>query len=99
MSSKLTVEVVRRVAELAALSVSDEEATALCAELGSILRHMESLEAVDVTGVAPMFHPLGLPTPLRADVLVASSDRATFLAAAPESEADAFAVPKVLDGD
>jgi aspartyl-tRNA(Asn)/glutamyl-tRNA(Gln) amidotransferase subunit C len=99
MSSKLTAEVVRRVAELAALAVTDDEAEALCAELGSILAHMESLDAVDVTGVEPMFHPLGLATPLRSDDVLPAQDPQTFLAAAPESEASAFAVPKVLDGD
>jgi aspartyl-tRNA(Asn)/glutamyl-tRNA(Gln) amidotransferase subunit C len=69
------------------------------AELNSILGHMDELNDVDVSGVAPTFHSVVASGPLRADVVLPSLSREELLRAAPAQEADGFAVPKVLDGD
>jgi aspartyl-tRNA(Asn)/glutamyl-tRNA(Gln) amidotransferase subunit C len=97
--ARLTLEQVQHVARLAALSISDDEAVRMCEQLGSILDHMATLDALDVADVEPTFHPLQLSVALRPDVVIASPAREVLLAAAPESELGAFAVPKVLDGD
>jgi aspartyl-tRNA(Asn)/glutamyl-tRNA(Gln) amidotransferase subunit C len=96
--SKITEEQVRHVARLAALRLSDAEATDMCSQLGAILGYMEALSQVDTTGVTPTFHSVAVDTALRPDEVVASGDREQYLSAAPRSEAGAFAVPKVLDG-
>jgi aspartyl-tRNA(Asn)/glutamyl-tRNA(Gln) amidotransferase subunit C len=95
----LTVEDAQRVAKLAALELSDEDAHAMRDQLGAILEHIAALDAVDVTGVEPMFHPFASAAPLRADVAELSGLREAVLASAPRAEASGFAVPKVLDGD
>jgi aspartyl-tRNA(Asn)/glutamyl-tRNA(Gln) amidotransferase subunit C len=97
--ARLSLEQVQHVARLAALSIGDDEANRLADELGSILDHMASLDALDVTDVEPTFHPLQVDVALRADVVAASPARDVLLAAAPETEFGGFAVPKVLDGD
>src|SRR5688500_8397073 len=97
--ARLTRDQVRHVARLAALELSDDEARALGDDLGSILDHMAALETIDVSGVAPTFHPIAMATPLRADELAPSLPRELVLAAAPETEHGGFAVPKVLEGD
>jgi aspartyl-tRNA(Asn)/glutamyl-tRNA(Gln) amidotransferase subunit C len=97
--ARLTVDQVRQVAQLAALDLTDAEAAALCSELASILSHMAALDAVDVAGVDPTFHPIAIPAVLRPDRLAPSLSQAEALAAAPESELGGFAVPKVLEGD
>ena len=96
----LTLDEVQRVARLAALELSDSEAQALAHDLASILDFIATLDTVDVTGVEPTTHPIALDGPLRADRVVPPPiSRAALLAAAPETEHGAFAVPKVLDGD
>lgn len=95
----LTLEQVQRVAQLSALTLTDSEALALTEELGAVLQHMRALEAVDVSGIEPTFHPIPLQTPLREDRVVPSLEREAALAAAPETDAGGFAVPKVLDGE
>jgi aspartyl-tRNA(Asn)/glutamyl-tRNA(Gln) amidotransferase subunit C len=97
--ARLTLDQVRHVARLAALELTEDEAHALCDELGAILDYMATLEALDVSGVEPTFHPLRMAAALRADRLQPSLSREQALAAAPESAEGAFAVPKVLEGE
>jgi aspartyl-tRNA(Asn)/glutamyl-tRNA(Gln) amidotransferase subunit C len=96
--ARLTLDQVRHVAQLAALTLDDAEARRLCDDLGVILDHMAALDAVDVSQVEPTFHPLQTPSPLRPDIVVPSLSRDEALAAAPETEHGGFAVPLVRDG-
>jgi aspartyl-tRNA(Asn)/glutamyl-tRNA(Gln) amidotransferase subunit C len=97
--ARLSLEQVRHVARLAALELTEDEAHALCDELGAILDYMATLEALDVSGIEPTFHPLRMAAPLRADRIQPSLAREQALAAAPESDQGGFAVPKVLEGE
>ncbi len=96
---RLTLEEAHRVAKLSALELSDEDAHAMRDQLGAILEHIAALDAVDVTGVEPTFHPFANEAPLRADIAQISGLRDALLASAPHAEDCGFAVPKVLDGD
>jgi aspartyl-tRNA(Asn)/glutamyl-tRNA(Gln) amidotransferase subunit C len=95
----LTLEDAHRVAKLAALELSEQDAHAMRDQLGAILEHIAALNAVDVAGAQPTFHPFASASPLRADVPVVSGLREELLASAPRAEGPGFAVPKVLDGD
>jgi aspartyl-tRNA(Asn)/glutamyl-tRNA(Gln) amidotransferase subunit C len=97
--ARLTLDEVLHVAKLAALELSPEQARSMCEDLGSILDYMASLNALDVSGVEATFHPLGMRGLLRPDEVRAAPSRDELMAAAPEREHGAFAVPKVLDGD
>lgn len=54
----------KKLARLAKLAVDDAELRALVPELAAIVRHVDSLRAVDTTAVPPMRHG----APLDADV-------------------------------
>jgi aspartyl-tRNA(Asn)/glutamyl-tRNA(Gln) amidotransferase subunit C len=97
--ARITLDQVRHVAQLAALELDDAEVRMLCDDLGSILDHMAALDALDVSGIEPTFHPLQTSSALREDRVRPCLTRDQALAAAPESEHGGFAVPKVLDGD
>ncbi len=97
--STFTREDVIRVAELARLELSDDEAERMSAELGLILDHVEALQALDTEGIVPTAHAIPLATPMRADVPEPGIDPDRALANAPRREGDAFAVPKVLEDD
>jgi len=99
MSSRISIDAVRHVAKLAALSLSAEDETRMQSELDKILGHMEELNDLDVSGVSPTFHSVVAASSLRPDVVQPSLARNELLAAAPAQEAGGFAVPKVLDGE
>jgi aspartyl-tRNA(Asn)/glutamyl-tRNA(Gln) amidotransferase subunit C len=91
------IETVRRVARLARIKVSEEEAAALKSELSDILGWVEQLNEVDVEGVAPMTSVVPMRMKERPDE-VTDGDRAQdILANAPASQDRYFLVPKVVE--
>lgn len=93
---------VKKVASLARIAVTDDQAEHLVPELNNILHWVEQLGEVDVTGVEPM--TAVIPNHLRlredkvnADPLTGGNIRDKVLANAPQAEHGFFAVPKVIE--
>ncbi len=97
--SRITRAVVERVASLARLSVSDEEADRLANELDSLLEYVETLSQVDTDGIEPTAHAIPMATPMRQDRPVPGLDPELALANAPEQHGSAFVVPKVIEAE
>ena len=97
--SRISREEVERVAALARLSLSDREADRFTADLDTILEYVETVRRVETDGIEPTSHPLPLATPIREDRAVEPMDPGLALANAPEHEAWAFVVPKVIEGE
>ncbi|MGD0731363.1 MAG: Asp-tRNA(Asn)/Glu-tRNA(Gln) amidotransferase subunit GatC [Terracidiphilus sp.] len=102
MSSKVTVEDVERVAELAHLELAPEEIQPMLRDLNAILDYVAELNELDTSGVAPLAQVSELDAAaasnvLRGDILQPSLDRATVLAQAPETDGAFFKVPKVIE--
>jgi len=106
MTAKVTVEDVERVAELAHLELAPEETPHMLHDLNAILDYVAELNELDTAGVAPLAQVSELPSELRdaagagglrADALLASLERATVLAQAPETDQVFFKVPKVIE--
>ena len=95
----ITREEVERVAALARLSLSEEEARRMVADLDTILGYVESLDAVSTEGVEPTHHVLPLATPLREDRAAPPLDPERVVANAPAHDGSAFVVPRVLEGE
>ena len=101
----VTVEDVRRVAELANLELTTLEEQSMQRDLSAILDYVAQLNELDTLGVEPMSQVsemLGNTTTegcetLRADVIVPSMDRTAVMASAPESDGRFFKVPKVIE--
>jgi len=96
MTERITREDVAHVADLARLTLDDDELDAFTEQLAAVLDHAADLEALDLADVPPTAHPLPLSNVLRPDVVAETSDRAEVLAAAPSVEDDQFRVPPVL---
>jgi aspartyl-tRNA(Asn)/glutamyl-tRNA(Gln) amidotransferase subunit C len=95
---ELTEALVRDVARLARLELSDAEVAAAVPTLARILRHVEAVARVDVSGVDPAgATPVGLGD-LRDDVAAPALSRRDALANAPAHDQVFFLVPKVLEG-
>ena len=101
----VTIEDVRRVAELANLELTSEEEPLMQRDLNAILGHIAQLSELDTADVPAMaqvgemlggeIHERG--EDLRADVVRPSLDRATVMAEAPETDGRFFKVPKVIE--
>jgi aspartyl-tRNA(Asn)/glutamyl-tRNA(Gln) amidotransferase subunit C len=94
---KISLEDVKRVAKLARLALADEDAARMQKQMDAILGYMAELDALDVGDVSPTFHAVPMDAPLRPDVVTRSLPHDEAFAAAPEVEANGFAVPKVLE--
>jgi aspartyl-tRNA(Asn)/glutamyl-tRNA(Gln) amidotransferase subunit C len=95
--SKISIDEVLRVARLARLAPSAEEAGALAHDLDAILRYVALLEEVDTHAVEPTAHAVTIESSLRPDEVVPSLDRELALSQAPAAREGGFAVPKVLE--
>lgn len=93
---RITRDDVAHVADLARLTLGDDELDAFTGQLADVLDHAADLDALDLDDVPPTAHPLPLRNVLRPDVVGETSDRAEVLAAAPSVEDDQFRVPPVL---
>ena len=80
-------------ARLARLELSEEEVERMCAELSTILDHIEKISELDLEGVPPTSHVVEVENALRADEPRPSLPREVVLAAAPEAVDGGFAVP------
>lgn len=88
---------VKKIAHLARLRITDDEAEAYAESLSRILGLIEQMNAVDSSGVAPMAHPSEAALRLREDAVTEVDERAKFQAVAPAVEAGLYLVPKVIE--
>jgi len=93
----LSLEEISRIADLARLELTANEAAALQQQLNDILAMVDQMAAVDTEGIEPMSHPQSLMQRLREDVVTEADQRETFQSAAPQVEDGLYLVPKVID--
>jgi len=91
------IPTVKRIASLARIAITDEQAARLAPELGNILGWIEQLGEVDVSEVAPMTAVIPNHLRLRDDVVTDGDVRDAVLANAPQAEHGFFTVPKVIE--
>ena len=88
---------VKRVAHLARIRVTDEDAEAFRGELNAILGFVEQLNEVDVAGVEPMTSVLPMGMKQRQDRVTDGGMAADIVANAPATDDNFFLVPKVVE--
>lgn len=93
----LSLEEVGRIARLARIELTPQDAEATQAKLNGIFDLIAQMQAVDTTGVAPMSHPQDVVQRLRPDAVTEADRREAFQAVAPEAEAGLYLVPKVIE--
>ncbi len=91
------LKTVKRVAHLARIALSEEEAQRMMGELNGILGFVEQLSEVDVTGVEPMTSVTPMAMKKRADVVTDGNKADDIVANAPETDRNFFLVPKVVE--
>jgi aspartyl-tRNA(Asn)/glutamyl-tRNA(Gln) amidotransferase subunit C len=97
----LTPEQVQRIALLARIAVSPEEAAGVTDRLNQVLGLIDQLQAVDTRGIEPMAHALdaelAVRQRLRPDAVTEPDRRDDFQAIAPAVEGGLYLVPKVIE--
>ncbi|MEO7688989.1 MAG: Asp-tRNA(Asn)/Glu-tRNA(Gln) amidotransferase subunit GatC [Sphingomonas sp.] len=91
------IATVKKIASLARIAITEEEAARIAPELDNIMGWIEQLGEVDVTGVEPMTAVIPNHLRLRDDVVTDGNVRDAVLSNAPVAEHGFFAVPKVIE--
>lgn len=88
---------VRRIARLARIEVTDEQASNLKGELSGILQWVEQLGEVDTENVEPMTRVVEIELKQRDDVVTDGEKTADVVANAPMSDDGFYMVPTVIE--
>lgn len=88
---------IQKVATLARLKLTPEEAGLYEAQLGKILDYMDVLARYDLSGVEPTAHAMQVHNVLRHDEARPSFSREEALSNAPKSSHGQFQIPKVVE--
>jgi aspartyl-tRNA(Asn)/glutamyl-tRNA(Gln) amidotransferase subunit C len=96
VADPITPEVVRHVALLSRLELSEDEIAHFTKDLENILHYIEKLGELDTTNVPPTSHSFHQENVFREDVVRESLSNEDALANAPDAENGCFRVPAVL---
>jgi aspartyl-tRNA(Asn)/glutamyl-tRNA(Gln) amidotransferase subunit C len=95
--AKITRAEVEYVARLARLELSQDEQERMTTQLDAILGYMDTLNALDTTGVEPTTTVIPMHAQMREDAVRPSLDREDALANAPDREDVFFRVPRIIE--
>lgn len=93
----LSIEDVHRIALLARLELSSDDALATRQQLNDIFVLIEGMKVVDTEGVEPMSHAQELVLRLRADKVTEPDLRERYQSVAPQVEQGLYLVPRVIE--
>ena len=97
VDTQLEAADVLKIATLAQLQLSQEEAARYASSLNQVLSLMDTLSSVDTEGVTPLRSPFDHAQPLREDRATAEIDRSRFQAMAPATQDGLYLVPRVIE--
>ena len=87
---------IRKVAKVARLDLSDEEVKKFIPQFKEILEHFAALREADVSGLQPVFHPVDIPARERADEPKPCLEQKDALSLTPHRQDAYFKGPKVM---
>ena len=97
----LTSSDIARIATLARLQLAPDESTRMLGQINGFFDLVETMRAVDTTGVEPLAHPVAaiedITLRLRDDVASEPNAREANQRSAPAVEGGLFLVPKVIE--
>lgn len=94
---KLSLDDVRRIADLARIEVTPDEVADVHAKLVAIFGLIDALQAIDTAGIAPMAHAQDVSAPLREDRVTETDRHALYQSVAPATEDGLYLVPRVVE--
>ena len=88
---------VEKIAHLARLHVSTEEAIEVAKRISSILELIDEMQSIDTNNVTPMAHSFDAIQRLRPDVVTETDQREYLQRIAPSTRDGLYLVPKVIE--
>lgn len=88
---------IEKIATLSRIRIEQQDIPEVAARLNDILAMVDTMQAVDTSGIEPMQNPLDATQRLRADKVTEVDQRDLLLQNAPASEEGLFLVPKVIE--
>lgn len=88
---------IEKIATLARIRIEDNAIPEMVGRLNNILAMVDTMQAVDTSGVEPLQNPLDAVQRLRQDIVTEDNQRDKLLANAPAAEEGLFLVPKVIE--
>ena len=92
----ITKDTIRKISNLAKISIADQEVEKLESEISSIIRWVEALNEVDTENVAPMSNSLTGVLRMREDLVTDGNKVSDILSNSPVDDENFFVVPKVI---
>jgi aspartyl-tRNA(Asn)/glutamyl-tRNA(Gln) amidotransferase subunit C len=94
----ISIDDVKKLAQLSALTLTDDELSAMQTDITQILSYVTQLEDTDTEGVTPTYSVHGLDTVTRNDTIVDYGvTQEALLANAPRKKESSIVVPRVLE--
>jgi aspartyl-tRNA(Asn)/glutamyl-tRNA(Gln) amidotransferase subunit C len=93
----LSLDDVKRIANLACIEISTEEADAAQAQLSDIFDLIQEMQAADTSAIQPLAYTEDVTQRLRDDVVTEPDQRELFQSLAPQVEMSLYLVPKVIE--
>lgn len=93
----LSEEEVRKVADLARLTLDDSEVKTFAGQLSAILQYIETLNEIDTADIKPTSHALDIVNVLREDRAEKKFDHKLWEKNAPAADHNHFRVPRVIE--
>lgn len=85
------------VAELARLTLTPEEKVTFQQQLETVVRYVEKIGELDLSGIEPTMHGQSVANVFREDTVVPSLESERFLVNAPERNGAEFKLPKIVE--
>ncbi len=93
----LTPDIVRKIADLARLELSETEIAQYCDQLSAILDYAARLQAIDTSGIPPTSSVLPPGSVLREDEPREGLTRDEILEIAPKTKSGQYQVPPIFE--
>lgn len=97
MSSKVSIEEIDRLAQLARLKFDGDEKDEILNDMNKMLDFIKKLDELDTEGVEPLLFMVDETQELRSDDVRMDTTQEEALKNAPLKDSDYFKIPKVLD--
>lgn len=94
--SEINKDIVKHVAKLARIEISDEIATEFTSELDKILDYAHKMDELSLDDVTPKFHALELVNVMREDIAETPLTQEDALKNSKSTENGQFKVPRML---
>ena len=96
MAHEINEDLIRQIAKLAKLTISDDEITNYMPHMKKVLNHFSELETLNTDNIEPLITPVDLKSYLREDKVEKNISTEELLEGAPSSVGQLFQVPPVI---